>query len=185
MADSYLIDGYNLIHALGMIQRDLAPGGLEASRRRLLVFLAEAFGADARVTIVFDAQHAPRNISRRQTHHGLHIEFAPAGQSADDRIETLIDEAAEPKTLVVISNDMRLQNAARRRGARSWSHEALLDFLDKRKPTAQPKPAADPAKANGPMSAEEMKGWMEEFGHLQDDPELKEFFDLDRFEGLN
>ncbi len=32
------------------------------------------------------------------------------------------------------------------------------------------------------MSVEEMKRWMLEFGHLQNDPELKEFFDLDRFE---
>jgi len=177
----YLIDGYNLIHALGMIQRDLPPGGLEESRRRLLVFLAKAFGKDAAVTIVFDAQHAPRNISRLQTHQGLHIEFAPAGQSADDRIETLIEEAAEPKALVVISNDMRLQDAARRRGARSWSHEALLDFLDKPQSPAPPE-KADSAEKPEPVSPEELKRWMQEFGHLQDDPELKEFFDLDRFE---
>jgi predicted RNA-binding protein with PIN domain len=182
MPDFYLIDGYNLIHALGMIQRDLPPGGLEESRRRLLVFLAKAFGNSARVTIIFDAQHAPRNISRLQTHHGLHIEFAPAGQSADDRIETLIEEAAEPAGLVVISNDMRLQNAARRRGARSWSHEGLLDFLDKRQAPAQPGAAAGSEEKAGQVSPEEMKRWMEEFGHLQNDPELKEFFDLDRFE---
>jgi predicted RNA-binding protein with PIN domain len=183
MADSYLIDGYNLIHALGMIQRNLAPGGLEESRRRLLVFLAEAFGKSASVTIVFDAQHAPRNVSRWQTHQGLHIEFAPAGQSADDRIETLIDEVAEPAALVVISNDMRLQNAARRRGARSWSHEALLDFLGRNQaPEAPPRTTTGDPEKSEQMSPEEMKSWMEEFGHLQDDPELKEFFDLDRFE---
>jgi uncharacterized protein len=182
MPDSYLIDGYNLIHALGMIRRDLPPGGLEESRRRLLAFVAQSFGPDASVTIVFDAQHSPGHVSRRQSREGLHVEFAPAGQSADDRIETLIEEAADPPALVVISNDMRLQDAARRRGARSWSHEALLDFLDKHHTTVQ----AGTAQANDEkmeqVSAQEMRRWMLEFGHLQNDPELKEFFDLDRFE---
>ena len=61
MHDSYLIDGYNLIHALGMIRKLMGPGGLEESRNTLLAFLAKAFGENAsRVTIVFDAQHAPR-----------------------------------------------------------------------------------------------------------------------------
>jgi predicted RNA-binding protein with PIN domain len=179
MPDSYLIDGYNLIHALGMIRRDLPPGGLEESRRRLMAFLAQALGPDASVTIVFDAQHAPGNLPRTQTREGLHVEFAPAGQSADDRIETLIEEAANPPTLVVISNDMRLQDAARQRGARTWSHEDLLDFLDKRHP---PKPSGAAPEKMDHMSTQELSRWMLEFGHLQNDPELKEFFDLDRFE---
>ena len=137
MADSYLIDGYNLIHALGMIQRDLPAGGLEESRRRLMMFLLQAFAADVSVTIVFDAQHGPRHLPRQQTHQGLHVEFAPAGQSADDRIEELIEDCASPSALVVVSNDMRLQDAARRKGSRGWSHENLLDFLDKRRSRRQ------------------------------------------------
>src|SRR5215475_11099358 len=116
MATSYIIDGYNLIHALGMIERQVGPGGLEESRRRLIGFLAKALGAGAQATIVFDANHAPRNLPRQQTQHGLLIEFAPPHQSADDRIETLIDESTNPAELVLVSNDHRLQGAARRRG---------------------------------------------------------------------
>src|SRR5207249_3119708 len=144
MRDSYLIDGYNLIHALGMIQKQMAPGGLEASRTKLLDFLAQGFGDDAAsCTVVFDAKQAPRGFSRTQEYHGLSIRFAPKLQSADDLIETLIDETAEPKTLVVVSNDARLQNAAKRRGARAWSHEAILDFLEERQ-AAPPKAAEAP-----------------------------------------
>jgi predicted RNA-binding protein with PIN domain len=180
MHDSYLIDGYNLIHALGMIQHKMAPGGLEESRRRLLAFLAQAFGAEAsRVTVVFDAKHAPRGVPRQQEHHGLHIHFAPSQQTADDMIETLIEEEAQPRALVVISNDMRLQNAARQHGARPWSHEALLDFLEKR---AKPPTAPTDEKKTDAMSPEEIKRWLKEFAWLETDPELKEFFDLDRFE---
>jgi predicted RNA-binding protein with PIN domain len=179
MHDSYLIDGYNLIHALGMIRKKMDPGGLEESRRILLAFLAKAFGENAaRVTIVFDAQHAPPGLPRLQEIHGLHVHFAPKDQNADDVIETLIYEADQPRALVVISNDHRLQLAAQRRGARTWSHDELLDFLEKRPPTAA-KPEEESATM---MSPAELKRWLKEFGRLESDPEFKEFFDHDRFE---
>jgi predicted RNA-binding protein with PIN domain len=180
MPDSYVIDGYNLIHALGMIQRHMTRGGLEDSRGKLLAFLAWAFGTEAaRVRVVFDAKHAPRGVPKQQRRHGLHIHFAPKNQSADDWIEKMIEEESQPRSLVVISNDMRLQSAARHRGARAWSHEALLDFLEKRvKATAAP---ADDERV-GELAPEESKRWLKEFEWLESDPELKEFFDHDRFE---
>ena len=67
MSDSYLIDGYNLMHMLGMIRKRIGPGELEAARRRLLDFLVTAFAADVQqVTIVFDAQHAPPRVKREK-----------------------------------------------------------------------------------------------------------------------
>jgi uncharacterized protein len=179
MPESYVIDGYNIIHALGMIQKNMDAGGLEESRRRLLAFLVEGF-ADAapRVTVVFDAQHAPPGLPSQQTYHGIHIHFAPKNQSADDLIETLIEQEPQPRGLAVVSNDMRLQTAARRRGALAWSHEALLDFLENRT-KATPPPAQE---RPDDVSAEEKQHWMTEFGPLEKDPSLKEFFDLDRFE---
>jgi uncharacterized protein len=180
MHDSYLIDGYNLIHALGMIRKLTGPGELEESRRTLLTFLAKAFGDNAsRVTVVFDARHAPRGLPRCQEIHGLHVHFAPNDQSADDVIETLIGEAGQPHALVVISNDHRLQLAARHRGARTWSHDELLDFLEKRLPTTATNTEVEPAIK---MSAEELRRWLKEFGPLEREPEFKEFFDHDRFE---
>ena len=180
MPDSYIIDGYNLIHALGMIQNKMDRGGLEQSRRQLLDFLAKGFGADTpRVTVVFDAKQAPRGVPRQQQDRGLHIHFAPKNQSADDWIEKLIDEATQPRALVVVSNDMRLQSAAERSGGRAWSHDALLDFMEKR---AQTDAAPTPPERSADMSEQEKAQWLKEFGPLERDPELKEFFDLDRFD---
>ncbi len=179
MPDSYVIDGYNLIHALGMIQKQMNPGGLEESRRTLLAFLTQAFGADtARVTVVFDAKHAPRGVPRQQLSHGLHVHFAPKDQSADDWIEKLIEDDTQPRALVVVSNDMRLQHAARRRGARGWSHEALLDFLEQRATPTAP----DAQEKSSELSPQEMKRWLKEFETLESDPELREFFEHDRFD---
>jgi predicted RNA-binding protein with PIN domain len=182
MQHAYLIDGYNLIHALGMIQRNMPPGGLEASRRRLLEFLTAAFtGSNADVTIVFDAQGPQATGKRVQEHAGLHIRFAPRTQSADDLIEDLIEQSAQPDRLTVISNDMRLQNAARQRGARAWSHEDLLDSLDKK--SSQATPTSDEANEKADhTSPAELQHWLTEFKPLERDPKLKEFFDLDKFE---
>src|SRR5262249_16483350 len=133
MADSYLIDGYNLLHMLGMVQKRVGPGELDLARRRLLDFLVAIFAAEVQhVTIVFDAQPPPPRVKRQHEYQGMHVDFAPKTQSADDRIEDLIEQAKEPRRLVVISNDSRLQDAARRRGAKAWSHEDLLDFVDKK-----------------------------------------------------
>ncbi len=182
MSDFYLIDGYNLIHALGLIQRRVAEGELETARRRLLEFLVKSFAADAgRVTVVFDAKQAPRGVKRQQVFHGLHVDFAPKKLSADDRIEELIEQAREPRRLVVISNDGRIQNAAKRRRAQSWTHEDLLDFIDKKRVgTKQEVPPQGDAESPD-LTTEEMKRWLTEFADVEDDPELREFFDHDRF----
>ena len=37
-----IIDGYNLLHASGILGRGIGPGGLERSRSALLNFLAES-----------------------------------------------------------------------------------------------------------------------------------------------
>jgi predicted RNA-binding protein with PIN domain len=190
MPGSYIIDGYNLIHALGMIQHKLDPGGLEESRRKLLTLLADAFGAGASsVTVVFDAQHAPPGLPHRQQYHGLHIHFAPKNQSADDLIETMLDETTQPRLLVIVSNDGRLQNAAKQRGARAWSHEDLLDYLEKREKARSSPPSTgggrlEPAdeRRRAALSPEELKRWLKEFDTLESDPEFKEFFDHNKFE---
>ncbi len=181
MPSSYLIDGYNLIHALGMIRKHAGAGGLEAARTQLLEFLANAFGDDAHlVTVVFDAKQAPRGVQRTQTHRGLGVQFAAKNESADDRIEKIIDEHATPKALVVVSNDQRLQHAAHRRGAQAWSHEMLLDQLEK---MSAKKPAgADEPEKKDSVSPEEAKRWLREFENLEADPTLKENFDHNRFD---
>jgi uncharacterized protein len=181
MRRTYLIDGYNLIHALGMIQKHIGPGDLEIARRQLLDFLITIFGSDGPcITVVFDAKQSPPGIARQQEYQGLHIDFAPKAQSADDRIEDLIEASAEPHALVVISNDARLQAAAERRGASPWTHEALLDFLEEKGKPA-PRANAEPERLCE-VNEEERKRWLEEFGSIEKDPDLKEFFDQDRFE---
>ena len=73
----FLIDGYNLLHAIGLVAKQTGPDGLEWARRRLLSFLRDAFPDDATsVTVVFDAANSPRGVVAEHEHEGIHVMFA-------------------------------------------------------------------------------------------------------------
>jgi predicted RNA-binding protein with PIN domain len=168
---TYLVDGYNLIHAIGLLPKKAGPGGLEKARRALLGLLHGHFGDESSaVTVVFDAAKAPPRSMPEQVYQGLRVQFATGGLLADDVIEALIQQEAAPKQLTVVSNDHRLQKAARRRHAHVMSCEHFLDLLEKRKPSA-PSDPAPPAEKTENMTEAERKRWLEEFGHLDKDLE--------------
>src|SRR2546423_542027 len=102
----YLIDGYNLLHAMGVMRPRMGPSGLERARGSLLGLLAGVYGDEANlVTVVFDAAAAPRGAEREQHHRGIIVRFAIDEAEADDLIEQLIRKASTPKQLTVVSDD--------------------------------------------------------------------------------
>lgn len=114
-----LIDGYNLLHASGIFPPAESPPTLEASRRALLDFLLAVLlpKVVARTIVVFDAADAPPGLPRELAHGGLAVQFARRGDSADDLLEELIAAEPDPRNLLVVSSDHRVQRAARQRGA--------------------------------------------------------------------
>jgi predicted RNA-binding protein with PIN domain len=156
----FLIDGYNLLHAMGWAPK---PGGisLERSRLRLIDWLASSLGAQsADVLIVFDAVHG-----RGQTetvHHGIRIEFS-VGQTADDLIESLIAGYQPPAQLTVVSNDHRIQQAARRRGVNAWTCGEYVDWLTTKKPTTAPSIAAKATEKPDLPTSQEIDDWLQRF----------------------
>lgn len=127
-----LIDGYNLLHASGILGRGVGPGGLERSRLALLNFVAESVPAQALsgTTVVFDAAGAPPGLPHTLYHRGITVRFARDYDSADALIEELILADAAPRRLTVVSSDHRLHRAARRRKAKAidsdrWYAETL------------------------------------------------------------
>jgi predicted RNA-binding protein with PIN domain len=116
---SLLIDGYNLLFSSDVFPADHEPATLERSRARLLDFLVDSLPARIveRAVVVFDARDAPPGLPGEVTHRGLAVKFARRGSSADELLETLIAEEPDPRNLLVVSSDHRVQRAARRRGA--------------------------------------------------------------------
>src|SRR5690242_3414586 len=109
----YLIDGYNLLHAIGLLHGKAGPNGLEKARLALLSRLCGDHADDAiAVTVVFDASGAPPGAAAEDSYRGIHIYYA-LDSSADDLIETLIQRDATPRQLTIVSDDHRLQQAGR------------------------------------------------------------------------
>ncbi len=60
MQNTYVIDAYNLMHAMGILTGKVKPLGLARARLQFQEFLVSAFGAEAgQVTVVFDAPVLP------------------------------------------------------------------------------------------------------------------------------
>jgi predicted RNA-binding protein with PIN domain len=173
----YLLDGYNLLHAMGVLGGRVGPMGLERARLNLLGILVGAHADEAKnVTVVFDAAQPPPGLTAKSDYHGVHVVFAVEHEQADDLIEQLIREASAPKNLTVVSDDHRIQQAGRRRQCVVLGCQAYLESLAK---TRRERKAAlvDPvAKPPSPSEAETLH-WLEQFRDLADDPNLKELFD--------
>ena len=162
---SLLIDGYNLLHAVGIIGRGIGPGGLERSRLALLNFLVESLDPKeaAATMVVFDAQEAPPGAPRAMDHRGIGVRFSTGYEDADAMIDELIRADSAPKRLTVVSSDHQVQRSARRREARAvdsdvWYGEIVRGRLDRRQ--SVPKSA----KPGVPLLAEEVDRWLRRFG---------------------
>jgi len=163
---SLLIDGYNLLNAVGIVGRGVGRSSLEKSRRALLNFLAESLDAEeaARTTVVFDAADAPRGLPRVVEHRGLTVRFAAGYADADSLIEELIRADTAPRRLTVVSSDHRLQRAARRRRAKAVDSDVwFAEVARRRADRAQPLQTG-PAKPHVPLSEGEIAAWLERFG---------------------
>src|SRR5215213_7667943 len=107
----YLIDGYNLLYALGLARKNGGRAAWDRGRRLLLDWLADRAGPDAgNVTVVLDAQNAPTRVLAEEAHRGLRVLRKP-GRAADDLIEDLLRDERAPETLTVVSNDARVREA--------------------------------------------------------------------------
>jgi hypothetical protein len=165
---SVIIDGYNLISAVGIIGRGVGPGGLERARLALLNFLAESLepGEIGGTTIVFDANNAPPGLPRIVSHRGLRVHFASRYPDADSLIEELIVEESAPRGLTVVSSDHRIQRAARRRKAVAVDSDVWYEDVIRRRRARQASVSSKQAEAKPPVPLleEDVDYWIGVFG---------------------
>jgi predicted RNA-binding protein with PIN domain len=159
----YLVDGYNLMHAVGLAGRKL-PGSLDRARTRFLDWLADASkDRDAAVWVAFDAATASRR-SPEADHRGVRVLFA-TGRTADELIEQLVNAELRPERLTVVSNDAQVQESARRRGCGVRTCEGFVDWLiGGEAPPVAPAPAPPATDKPGPdATPAEMAAWLAAF----------------------
>jgi len=163
---SLLIDGYNVLHIVGIIGRGVGPGTLQRSRLALLNFLAESLEPHEvqQATVVFDAHDERIRLPRVLDHRGITVYFAAEYEDADAMIEELIRADSSPRRLTVVSSDHRIQRAARRRKARPvdadvWYAEVVQQRRRRRRAVAET--AVHPPV---PLLQEDVNYWIRQFG---------------------
>ena len=147
----YLIDGYNLMHALGLVRKAGGESAWAAARRQMLDWLADllpARPADS-FLVVFDAQRSTGALESSR-HRGVNVLLARGG-TADEVIEDLAATETHPKQLTVVSNDHRLRDAALRHECGWTTCGAFTETV--LRPVKASIPAADDAKPDGADAA--------------------------------
>lgn len=126
-----IIDGYNLMHVTRFAPVSQTEGELRRCREGLLSLLASHLSSSGhrKITVVFDSENAPKHLPDQQTWRHLHVVFARQENSADDLIAKMIAQQANPKQLVVVSSDHRVQVAAQRRRATPIDSDIWFDAV--------------------------------------------------------
>ena len=160
-----LIDGYNLLHASGVLPRGRGPATLKRARQALLHFLANSLAEDesAGAVVVFDAAGAPPGLPTEYQHGPIRVLFARGKAEADDLIEELIAADFAPRRLLVVSSDHRLQRAARRRRARSVDADVWYHQVVQRRGRPAPPPGPTAEKPSPPQTPGETADWLKHF----------------------
>jgi predicted RNA-binding protein with PIN domain len=177
-----LIDAYNVLFASPSLP-DRYDTGSAAAFCRALDRVRRG-----RVVVVADGSPKPDDRANMET-GGVELRFAGKGREADDVIEELIEAEADPRNLILVSSDHRLQRAAQRRGASYMDADVFLRDLaaalrvrDSPRATAE-KPLNMPDAAawmklfkiddeHGPSAADvdgEATRWLKEFGFEPED----------------
>lgn len=190
MSHRTIIDGYNLMHAAGMVRGKLIGKQLEGARLRLMKRLSYQMTKDDRAatTVVFDAKTVLAVSSREELIEGMRVLYPEPGHEADELIEQMITQDPQPRRLRIVSSDRRLHRAARERMATAINSERFLDELDERRavpsegaaasasrpPVPLPKENRKVSGADSPTPTGDVDYWMKEFGEIEvpDDSEM-------------
>jgi predicted RNA-binding protein with PIN domain len=107
----YIIDGYNLLHAIPALKKTLAHNA-ETARELLIYSVAQlTHRKKFRCTIVFDGT-APQNTSKQSSHAPVHVLFS-SPLTADAKIKQMIEHSKQRTLLVIISSDREILNFAK------------------------------------------------------------------------
>ena len=153
----YLIDGNNLLGSWGgpAIRGD---GRVEVTRG--VAAFCRARGA--RAILVFDG--APfRPELGDQDLGSVTVRFPPEGGDADSVIREVVDHAARPAEITVVTSDRALYSYARTRGAsvlRAHEWNALARVSEKASTTRRGPSASSGEK---PERETDIEGWLERF----------------------
>lgn len=153
-----IIDTYNVLHCTHVLpSRHAMMGATDLCR-----LLDESSWRSSRIAVVCDGSPKPDETDYTGSVKLIH---SGSGSDADSVIEKLIASDTAPRDLTVVSNDRRVQRAARRRRCRVMTAERFLRQLvsETSNRTASSSSDSDP-----PASKADTEYWLREFGFNSD-----------------
>ncbi len=146
----YLIDGNNLLGSWGGPR---PPDDRRGEVVRRVAAFCRAKGA--RATIVFDG-HPLRDDMAAQELGPVSLRVPPAGSDADSVIRELVERAARPADLIVVTSDKALYSYVKTLGAAVLrAHE--WNALERQLPRAA-------ERSDKPEREDDIEGWLRRFG---------------------
>lgn len=150
----FLIDGNNLIHAVGAI-------GPEVGRQGLCRMLEQLTHRKERVCVVFDGAPPPEQMARQLRQGSVEAVFA-APRTADEVVLELIANSSAPRRLTVVSTDREIRRAARRRRCQGQKSDQFARFLLQIQKD-RPRDQQEPREKRRGLTAEQTEAWLKEF----------------------
>ncbi len=127
MLPHYIVDGYNVIHAIPTLKKLLAHDGFQAREQFVFLVSRLTFRRKFRCTIVFDGAK-PQEPHPSQSHSPLHIIFS-SPLSADAKIKLMIDASKNRSLLVIISSDREILDYAKACACSTYTSKYFSNLL--------------------------------------------------------
>jgi len=157
MAQTIIIDGYNLIHKIPYL-KSLLHTSLEQARERLINLLT-SYGIKRNIEIVIVFDGNLMRSSHSPSRPKVKVMFSKPLQKADQLIKSLIEQTKHKRLLTIVSSDREIARFAKVCGCGVESSDEFYKAL-KRKPKAK---VNEDDKKNRTLSRTEVKEWMKIF----------------------
>jgi len=154
-----LIDAYNVLHCCHLLPE---PHHLVSGRGLARLIHLTGLGGP-RATVVCDGKPKPDDDPAIDIGN-VELIYSGPDRDADSVIEQFIAESSAPRRLIVVSNDHRIQQAAKRRKAKVLASESFT----RRLAAAIEHYGDTPATPEKPTRADAEK-WMQRFGLTEPD----------------
>ena len=151
----YILDGYNIIHAIPSLKKTLVHDA--ESARELLIHAAGSFAISKKIrcTIVFDG-FAPENVAKNSVHAPVHVVYS-SPLSADAKIKQMIERSAKRSLLVIITSDREILNFARACSCQTHTSKHFSNLLSGGNETVT-------EKSDAQLSPSQVNEWLKIFG---------------------
>ena len=126
-----LVDGANILHRWpdlsAMVKQDRSAARTLLTQRLMAIH----DGGDVRITVVFDGRGPELTIERPAGEQPFSLIHTPAGTTADDVIEQLVANSAQPAECCVATEDNAERETIMASGATAMDAKSLAAWIER------------------------------------------------------